>query len=58
MKLIVIRLNSRSALRHVNHRESSEHVETRGDDEWTELHEETMAKIRVVIIFIIAQVVR
>ena len=30
---------------------------TRGDDEWTESHEETMAKIRAVIIFIIAQVV-
>ena len=30
---------------------------TRGDDEWTESHEETMAKIRVVMTFMTAQAV-
>ena len=40
----------------MNYRKSLEHVETRGDDEWTESHEETMAKIRAVMTFVIAQV--
>ena len=31
--------------------------DTRGDDEWTESHEETMAKIGAVMMFMIAQVV-
>ena len=32
--------------------------DARGDDEWTESHVETMAKIRAVITFVIAQAVR
>ena len=31
---------------------------TRGDDEWTELHEETMAKIRAVMMFTTVQVAK
>ena len=31
--------------------------DARGDDEWTESHEETMAKIRAVMMFATAQAV-